>query len=101
MDRRQPRVAVLGGGFWGTTVASIVARSAPTMLWARSPEVAEEINRRGRNSRYVGDIPLTDGLRATDSLAQAVHDADVLVVGVPSHGFRGVLDQVIAMISYD
>ena len=95
MNRRQPRVAVLGGGSWGTTVASIVARSAPTVLWVRSAEVAEEIDKRGRNSRYLGDILLTDGLRATDSLEQAVHDADVLVMGVPSHGFRGVLEQVV------
>src|SRR5207245_1160922 len=98
VDRRQPRVAVLGGGSWGTAVASIVARSAPTVLWARSPEVAEEVDRRGRNSRYLGDIPLTDGLRATDSLAQAVQDADVLVMGVPSHGFRGVLEQVVSHV---
>src|SRR2546429_4289037 len=96
MDRRQPRVAVLGGGSGGTTVASIVARRAPTVLWARSPEVAEEVDRLGRNSRYLGDLPLTDGLRATDSLAQAVQDADVLVMGVPSHGFRGVLEQVVS-----
>src|SRR5947208_14470409 len=94
MDRRQPRVAVLGGGSWGTTVASIVARSAPTVLWARSPEVAEEVDRRGRNTRYLGDIPLTDGLRATTSLEQSVQDAHVLVVGVPANGFRGVLGQV-------
>src|SRR5207253_3555144 len=93
MDRRQPRVAVLGGGSWGTTVASIVARSAPTVLWARSPEVAEEVDRRGRNSRYLGDSPLTDGPRAADSLAQAVPDADVLGLGGPSHGLRGVLEQ--------
>ena len=66
------------------------------MLWARSPEVAEEVDRLGRNSRYLGDLPLTDGLRATDSLAQAVQDADVLVMGVPSHGFRGVLEQVVS-----
>jgi len=89
---------VLGGGSWGTTVASIVARSAPTVLWARSPEVAEEVDRRGRNSRYLGDFPLTDGLRATDSLEQAVQDADVVVMGVPSHGFRGVLEQVVSHV---
>jgi len=79
-------------------VASIVARSAPTVLWARSPEVAEEVDKRGRNTRYLGDIPLTDGLRATDSLEQAVQDADVLVMGVPSHGFRGVLEQVVSHV---
>jgi len=68
------------------------------VLWARSPEVAEEIDSRGRNTRYLGDIPLTDGLRATDSLEQAVQDADVLVMGVPSHGFRGVLEQVVSHV---
>jgi len=68
------------------------------VLWARSPEVAEEVDRRGRNSRYLGDIPLTDGLRATDSLEHAVQDADVLVMGVPSHGFRGVLEQVVSHV---
>jgi glycerol-3-phosphate dehydrogenase (NAD(P)+) len=68
------------------------------VLWARSPAVAEEIDRRGRNTRYLGDIPLTDGLRATDSLEQAVQDADVLVMGVPSHGFRGVLEQVVSHV---
>jgi glycerol-3-phosphate dehydrogenase len=61
------------------------------VLWARSPEVAEEVDKRGRNSRYLGDIPLTNGLRATGSLAQAVQDAHVLIMGAPSHGFRGVL----------
>src|ERR1700745_3867751 len=98
MDRRQPGVAVRGGGSWGRTVASIVARSAPTVLWARSPEIAGEVDRQGRNTRYLGDIPLTDGLRATDSLEQAVQDADVLVMGVPSHGFRGVLEQVVSHV---
>ena len=68
------------------------------MLWARSPEVAEEIDRRGRNTRYLGDIPLMDGLRATTSLELAVQDADVLVMGVPSHGFRGVLEQVVSHV---
>jgi len=95
MERRQPRVAVLGAGSWGTTVASIVARSAPTVLWARSAEVAEEVDRQGRNSRYLGGIALTEGLRATGSLTQAVQDADVLIMGVPSHGFRRVLEQVV------
>jgi len=68
------------------------------VLWARSPEVADEVDRLGRNRRYLGDLPLTDGLRATDSLAQAVQDADVLVMGVPSHGFRGVLEQVVSQV---
>lgn len=84
---------MLGGGSWGTAVASIVASSAPTTLWARSPEVAKEIDEQGRNSRYLGDVALTEGLRATSDMERAVHDADVLIMGVPSHGFREALIQ--------
>ncbi|MDT7606358.1 MAG: glycerol-3-phosphate dehydrogenase, partial [Pseudonocardiales bacterium] len=54
MQRRQPRVAVLGAGSWGTAVASIVAVSAQTTIWARSAEVAEDIDSNGRNTRYLG-----------------------------------------------
>jgi glycerol-3-phosphate dehydrogenase (NAD(P)+) len=93
MRRRQPRVAVLGAGSWGTAVASIVAASAPTMIWARSPEVAEDIDTHGRNQKYLGDVALTEGLRATSDMENAVHDADVLIMGVPSHGFREALEQ--------
>jgi glycerol-3-phosphate dehydrogenase (NAD(P)+) len=94
MERRQPHVAVIGAGSWGTAVASIVARSAPTVLWARSPEVADEVNRNGRNSRYLGDVPLAARLRATESLERAVQSADVVIMGVPSHGFRDVLGEL-------
>jgi len=40
---RDVRVTVLGSGSWGTTVAGLAASNAPTLLWARSPETAEEI----------------------------------------------------------
>lgn len=84
-------MAVLGSGSWGTTVASIVARSAPTTIWARSPETADEINGSHTNSRYLGDIGLHASLRATADLQAATEDADVVIMGVPSHAFRQVL----------
>src|SRR5207237_674872 len=91
MQLRQPRVAVVGSGSWGTTVASIVARSAATTIWARSPEVASEINEAHTNRRYLGDIELHASLQATASLQAATEDADVVIMGVPSHAFRQVL----------
>lgn len=84
---------MLGAGSWGTAVAAILARSAPTTLWARSAEVADDVNEQSRNSRYVGDVRLPRKLRATTSLADAVVEADALVLGVPSHGFRAVLER--------
>jgi len=82
------QVAVIGGGSWGTTVAHLCAHSAPTVLWARRAEVAEEVRTRHTNSAYLAGFELHPALRATDSLEEAVTGADVLVMGVPSHGMR-------------
>ena len=85
------RVAVVGAGSWGTTVASLASRNTPTVLWARSKDLAEQVNVEHRNGQYLSDYELPDVLRATCDLAEAVGNADVVVMGVPSHGFRAVL----------
>jgi glycerol-3-phosphate dehydrogenase (NAD(P)+) len=86
-------VTVLGGGSWGTTVASLTTALNPTVLWARNPEVANEVNEAHTNATYLPSATLPRRLRATADLEEAVHNADVLIVGVPSKGFRGTLDQ--------
>lgn len=91
MDRR---VAVLGAGSWGTTVATLASHNTPTMLWARRPALADEINERHTNERYLPGFTLPPDLPATASVAEAVRDADVVVVGVPSHGFRSLLTEL-------
>ncbi|MCV7316096.1 NAD(P)H-dependent glycerol-3-phosphate dehydrogenase [Mycolicibacillus parakoreensis] len=94
---RTPKVVVLGGGSWGTTVASICARRGPTLQWVRSAETAEDINTHHRNTRYLGEeVVLSDTLRATTDFTEAARCADVIVMGVPSHGFRGVLTELAA-----
>jgi glycerol-3-phosphate dehydrogenase (NAD(P)+) len=93
--QRQPHVVVLGGGSWGTTIASNCARRGPTLQWVRSEETAEDINDNHRNSRYLGnDVELSNTLRATTDFCEAANRADVIVMGVPSHGFRGVLTEL-------
>jgi len=94
MNRRQPKVAVIGAGSWGTAVASIVARKSPTVIWARSEEVAAQINQTHTNSRYLPDFPLPDTLTATHDLQAAVEPTDVIIMAVPSHGFRGALTEL-------
>jgi len=91
---RPVHVTVLGGGSWGTTVASLAATNTDTLLWARDSDVADEINAEHRNSRYLDDRELPERLRATSDLAEAAECADVLVVGVPSQFMRGVLAEV-------
>src|ERR1700739_3370650 len=90
--QRQPHVVVLGGGSWGTTIASICARRGPTLQWVRSAETVKDINENHRNSRYLGhDVELSEKRRATTDFSEAANRADVVVMGVPSHGFRKVL----------
>ncbi len=91
---REPRVTVLGGGSWGSAVASIAARNAPTLIWARNAESVAEINERHTNSRYLAELPLHPQLTATTDFERAVTEADVLVLGVPSHACRTTLTQV-------
>lgn len=94
MAGKRPSVAVLGGGSWGTTVASLAARNTDTVLWARNQATVNEINDKHTNSRYLGELPLTESLRATADLAEAVGGTDVLVLGVPSQQCRSVLEEV-------
>ena len=86
-------VTVLGAGSWGTTVASLVCKRNPTMLWGRDEAVAQEIADRHTNAAYLPGFELPASLRATADLEHAVSDADVLIVGVPTRGFRTVLEQ--------
>ncbi len=88
------KVAVIGAGSWGTTVATLAARNGETTLWARRSELAQEIREAHTNDRYLPGYSLPDSLHATDDLEEAVHAADVLVVGVPSHGFREVVSEL-------
>src|SRR5438094_2870592 len=91
---QQARVAVIGAGSWGTTVASLAAANAPTLLWARREELASEIDERHTNEPYLPGLDLHPALRATASLEEAAATADVLVMAVPSHGCRAVLEQL-------
>ncbi|MFT4767458.1 MAG: glycerol-3-phosphate dehydrogenase (NAD(P)+) [Glaciecola sp.] len=88
------KIAVLGGGSWGTTVAALTTRNAPVTIWARNPATVNEINTKHRNQTYLPDAPLPESLRATNDIGEAVANADVVVMGIPSQNFRSVLLEV-------
>jgi glycerol-3-phosphate dehydrogenase (NAD(P)+) len=75
-------------------VASLAAHNTPTMIWARKQDVADEINSQHTNSKYLGERTLPENLTATADLQEAAEHADVLVVGVPSHSIREVLEEI-------
>lgn len=85
------RVAVIGAGSWGTTVASLASRNTPTILWSRRDDLARDISSNHRNEAYLPGVELSPSLTASSSLEEVVRDSDVIVMAVPSHGFRDVL----------
>ncbi|MHB8894731.1 MAG: NAD(P)H-dependent glycerol-3-phosphate dehydrogenase [Candidatus Geothermincolia bacterium] len=85
-----PDVAVIGGGSFGTTLASLLSeRGKPVKLWVRRKDQAREINQDHRNKRYLPDFKLPPKLKATTDLARAAQ-APVIIVAVPSKAFREV-----------
>ena len=90
------RVAVLGAGSWGTTVAALAAQNTPTTLWARREDAAVEIRDEHTNSTYLPGFTLPEALHATSDLGEAVSQADVLVMGVPSNNFRSAAQEAAA-----
>jgi len=92
------RVSVLGAGSFGTTIAHLASHNAPTMLWCRQEETADEINRDHTNHRYLRRYHVSPDVRATSSLEEAIREADVVVMGVPSHGMRALVGDVARFI---
>ncbi len=94
-------VAVIGAGSWGTTVAAIVSDHAPTTLWGRDSAVVADVAQRHENTRYLAGVVLPSALCATTELEAACADATVVVMAVPSHGYRAVLEHAAAAIRPD
>jgi glycerol-3-phosphate dehydrogenase (NAD(P)+) len=87
------KVGILGGGSWGTTVASLTAKNNPTLLWARDEQTVNDINLLHRNEKYLSGLQLHEDLRATTCMKTALETADVVVIGVPSQNYRKVLEE--------
>ena len=71
------RVAVIGAGSWGTTVAALLAPVVPTVLWSRRAEVAADVAAGRGNRRYLDGYTLPSQLEATADLGLAVRGADL------------------------
>ncbi|WP_440225257.1 NAD(P)H-dependent glycerol-3-phosphate dehydrogenase [Dokdonella sp. MW10] len=88
-------VAVLGAGSWGTALAVLLARNGvPTTLWGRSAQSVVDMATARANTRYLPDMPFPDALQVSGALETCVRDAAMVLVSVPSHAFRELLDTI-------
>jgi glycerol-3-phosphate dehydrogenase (NAD(P)+) len=89
------RVAVIGGGAWGTALALVAARAgAGVVLWARDPAIITAINERHENPVYLPGIALDPTIGATSELEAALNHAEAALLVVPAQFMRGVLGRL-------
>lgn len=85
-------VAVIGAGSFGTALANVLAdKGCEVDLYARRQELADEINQEHTNSRYLPDVTLHEGIRASADIAEVVRDKKWVLVVTPSSVFRETL----------
>jgi glycerol-3-phosphate dehydrogenase (NAD(P)+) len=91
------RIAVIGAGSWGTTLADLLVTGGHTVrLWALEPDVAESINRTHVNHLYLADSRLAEALVSSADLGEAAAGAELLVSAVPSHAVRDVMARLVS-----
>jgi len=83
------RIAVLGGGGWGTTLAGLLdSADHDVRLWVRRSSLAREIAATRENAAYLPGVRLSDTVDIHADLSVAISNAELLVVAVPSHAVR-------------
>jgi glycerol-3-phosphate dehydrogenase (NAD(P)+) len=93
------KIAVIGGGAWGTALADLLARKGERVtLWAREPEVIESVNLQHVNAMFLPNASLAPALRADGDLVRSVAGAAVIVSAAPSHAVRPVMRQAAAAL---
>jgi len=100
-QERRIRVAVLGAGSWGTTVAiHLFKLNHRVALWEYFPENVAYMNKTRRNPLLTG-IPIPREIIISNDLVETVRDAEAIIVAVPSHTMRDLVINVQGKINDD
>jgi glycerol-3-phosphate dehydrogenase (NAD(P)+) len=95
-------VAVIGAGSWGTALASVLADNGHRVnVWMRDPKLADEVNTRHTNEKYLPGVTLSPRIRASVDLREVVSDKPVVLLAVPSHAMRQVTRELVPFLRPD
>ena len=96
------KIAVLGGGSFGTAIANMVAENNYSVtLWMRSEKSRQQILETGENAAYLPGYQLNKLLNITTDLGEALDQVDVVFFAVPSSSFRSLAKQAKDLLSKD
>jgi glycerol-3-phosphate dehydrogenase (NAD(P)+) len=93
------RAAVIGGGSWGTALASVLGHNGHDVaVWAHDPEVARALTETHQNPKYLMGLQLPEKVTGTHDLAQALAGAELVVAVSPSHVTRAVMREALPLL---
>lgn len=100
--KRVKKIAVIGAGSWGTTLADMLARkNYPVTLWVYESDLAQRMTSNRVNDLYLPGFTLSDNLSFTSNLMEAIENQDLLLLVPPSQMMRRVLQQAAPYIGAD
>lgn len=98
--RKKGAVGVIGAGSWGTTLARVLAGNGfPVQLWCFEEETAAQIRSERENRNFLPGVRLPATVEPVTALAEALRDKDLLLLAVPSHVFRDLVNQMLPYLS--
>ena len=93
------KIAVLGGGSFGTVLANIAASNGNNVsLWVRDSEQALRINSEGANSTYHPELKLSSNIAASENLEEVMKDSDIILIATPSIIFENIVQRIAPLI---
>jgi glycerol-3-phosphate dehydrogenase (NAD(P)+) len=98
------RIAILGGGSWGTGLSVVLAHSRrkhEIRVWVREPSIAESIQKNRLNQMYLPGVSTPDCVLASTNVEEVLREAQIVVGAVPSAHARSVYLQAVAHLSPD
>ena len=96
------KVAVLGGGSFGTVLANLAASNGFNVsLWVRDSDQALRINSEGANTSYHPELKLSENIVASDNLNEVIKNADIIFIATPSIIFENIVDRISKFIDPD
>jgi glycerol-3-phosphate dehydrogenase (NAD(P)+) len=95
-------IAILGGGSWGTAVSKLLSENNHKVrIWFRNKEKAEIVKNIRENKHYLPDIKIPENILVTSDIHEAVKDADIIVLAVPTQEVRGLITKNIDVFNKD
>tara|TARA_Y100000748_G_scaffold49584_1_gene38114 strand:+ start:480 stop:1490 length:1011 start_codon:yes stop_codon:yes gene_type:complete len=96
------KVAVLGGGSFGTVLANLAASNGFNVsLWVRDSDQALRINSEGANTSYHPELKLSENIVASDNLNEVLDNAEIIFIATPSIIFEKIVDRISEFIDPD